>query len=470
MKAYIGEIEQLFRSLGYKKEIRYMQCNGGVASGEIIKQKPVLALNSGPSGSPAAGLFFGRLLGYDNLITIDMGGTSLDATIIHEGAIEEVKDIDICRYRVGISTVRVNSLGAGGGSIAWIDSGGILRVGPQSAEAIPGPACYDRGNTEPTVTDANVALGYFNPDFLLGGGLKIIGELSKKAVYEKIAQPLGLTMEQAAIGILKVVNANTTNGIREISLQRGLDTRDFVLFAAGGCGPAHAIKMASELRIPRVIIPNISSAFCAFGGAIADVRHDYTFTYASLFSELDLDRLNRLLEDTEARAYEDLALEGFTKNAVRIVRTFYIRYLGQFWDCPVVIPKYSITNERVSEIAEAFHQVHERLYTFADRNCECELVSVGIRAYGPRANLETAMLSKEGKNPSKAKKGERMAYFEKYSDYVKTSVYDGSQVRPGNVIEGPAVVEDVTTTIVVFPGSRLELDEHDVYIMTFHET
>jgi len=464
---YTNEAEQLLKSLGYKREVRYMQCNAGIASGDILRKKAVLALDSGPAAGPVAGLFFGRLLGYDNVITMDMGGTSFDTSLISERIIDEVKDVDVIRYRLAIPKISVSTLGAGGGSIAWVDSGGVFRVGPQSAEAVPGPVCYDKGGEDPTVTDANVVLGYFDPDYLLGGKMKINSELSKKAVNEKIARRLGLSLEEAALGILNIVNANMVNGIREISLERGYDTRDFALAVGGGCGPAHAGSIAKELAMPMVIIPRMASGLCAFGEVIADIKHDYSASYTTLLDELDPDRLNTILEELESTGYQDLASEGISKDTSAIVRTLYIRYVGQAWECPVVIPGGKITRQMLPDIEESFHAVHERLYTFCDRATKCELITVMVTAYGRGPKVEISSKPDEGKDPSSAKKGERNAFFEGYKEYVRTPIFDGTKLGAGNVIDGPAIVEEPTTTIVVLPGSHIRLDNKNIYAMTF---
>lgn len=464
---YTSETERLLKSLAYQKEVRYMQCNAGIASGDILRKKAVLALDSGPAAGPVAGLFFGRLLGYDNVITMDMGGTSFDTSLISDGAIDEVKGADVIRYRLGIPKIRVSTLGAGGGSIAWIDSGGVFRVGPQSAEAIPGPACYAKGGEDPTVTDANVVLGYFDPDFLLGGRMRINSELSKKAINGKIARVLGLTLEEAALGIFNIVNANMVNGIREISLERGYDTRDFALVVGGGCGPAHAGRIAKELAMPLVVIPRMASGLCAFGEVIADIKHDYPASYTTLLDDLNPDRLTDILEGLESKGYQDLASEGIPKDAAHMVRTLYIRYVGQAWECPVVIPGGKITKQMIPEIEESFHAVHERLYTFSDRATKCELITVMVTAYGRGPKFEIPSQPYEGRDASKAKKGERAAFFEEYKKYIRIPVFDGTKVGAGNIIDGPAIVEEPTTTIVVFPGSHLRLDERNIYAMTF---
>lgn len=467
-KRYLEDVEGLFRSYGYRGEIRYMQSNGGVASAEAIAKRPVLALNSGPAAGPIAGLFFGKMIDKNDVLTIDMGGTSFDVCLVEKGAPDTVKSIDVQRYRVAVPMVNINTIGAGGGSIAWIDAGGLLQVGPQSAEAIPGPACYMKGGSEPTVTDANVALGYLNPDYLLGGEVRINSEASRTAIRRKIADPLRLGIEEAALGIFNIVNRNMSAAISQVSVERGHDPRDFVLVVAGGAGPTHAGRLAAELGIPSVIIPKIASAFCAFGEIVTDVRHDFLWSYTSRVKDLDLELLNRKFEEMEARGIEDLTKEGFKSEEVRITRSLDMRYADQIHECTVTIPSRKITEEWVSEIEEAFHRRHEQLYTYCERDNLIEIINIGSSLCGKVPGIEPGRLTQGSEDPSKALQGKRPAYFDENRHFVDTPIYNGEQVEAGNVIEGPAIVEEVTTTIVVFPKSRLVLDDRGFYLLSFH--
>ena len=257
---------------GVTGPVRYFQSNGGMASRANMISRAVSAINSGPASAPRAGLFFAQPLGFDNIITVDMGGTSFDITLTKNGKTNVSKNIDMLRYRVGTPMIQVETLGAGGGSIAWIDSMGLLKVGPQSAGAYPGPACYMRGGTEPAVTDANVALGYLNPQYLLGGRVPIDGAAARRAIEEKVARPLGLSVEQAAYGVFNIVNNNMVNGIRRVSIERGYDPRDFVLVAAGGATGLHITALAREIGVSTVLVPKLASGLCAFGQIISDVK------------------------------------------------------------------------------------------------------------------------------------------------------------------------------------------------------
>jgi N-methylhydantoinase A len=463
---YIDAIEETLKSAGYEKETLYMEGSGGIISGAMLKQRPASCVLSGPAGAPGAGLYFGRLFGHDNIITIDMGGTSFDATLLEGGSVEMERSADVAGYRVAFPMVKVNTLGAGGGSIAWIDSSGMLRVGPQSAEADPGPACYGTGGEEPTVTDVDVVLGYFNPSSLLGGRLPINRKLAEKAIEQKIAGPTGTSVQQASLGIFNLVNTNMVNGIKEISIERGYDTRDFVLVGGGGCGPGHAGRIAKELEMRHVLIPKVAPVLCAFGSVVTDIRHDYTISYLTLIRDLDVLELDQLFERLEASANKDLASENVLKESMRITRSLYMRYVREASLLPIFIPSHKITKEEIAEIEDAFHRVHERLYTFADRESEIELVTVGVTVYAVLGKIQVEKGVPVGQDASGAKLGERMALFEEYGDYIKIAVFDGERLQPGNMINGPAIIEEPTTTIVVFPGWRLELSRFGVYVMT----
>jgi N-methylhydantoinase A len=468
MYAYVERLEEFMCSLG-KAQILYVQSNGGAARGDVLKYYPVRCINSGPTTGPVAGLFFGRMFGFDNVITVDMGGTSFEVSLVSQGVIRMVKNVDIHRYRIGSPLTDINTIGAGGGSIAWVDPGGRLYVGPQSAEAVPGPACYAKGGEQPTVTDANVVLGYFNPSYLLGGRVPINAELSRKAIRDKVASRLRISVESAALGINSIVNNNMVNAIKEISIERGYDTRDFSLVAGGGCSPAHAGRLAELMSIPIVLIPKVASFLCAFGDLLTGVRYDYTRTHAARFSDIDFVGLNRDFDEMERQAISDLESEGFSKENIEIVRSMDIRYLGQAHECKVIIPRYEITKETFPDIEELFHKEHQRLYTFADRGSMCEFINIGVTASSEGARIEFAAKPRVGEDPSKAQKGKRTGFFEEYEEPVEIPVYDGSKIQVGNVIKGPAIVEEETTTVVVFPKWQLQLDGRDVYKMTLKE-
>ncbi len=465
---YIQRIEDFFKEMGYYRKILYVQSNGGLASGEVLSHKPVYALNSGPSAGPAAGLYFGERLGVDNIITVDMGGTSFDIALTAHGRTNTMKDFDFNRYRIGIPMLQVETLGACGGSIATVDSQGLLRVGPESAGAQPGPACYQRGGQQPTVTDALVVLGYLSQSELLGGRLAIDASASFTAVEEKVAKPLAISTEKAALGIFQVVNSNMVAGIRRVSIERGHDPRDFAIVSGGGAGAAHAAKLAEELGITQVIVPRVASGFCAFGEIISDVKHNYLSSYASRMDLIDPDVLNARFEEMETTGRTDLIAEGFAPEDIYVSRSVDMRYVDQVHECSVDLPVFRITADKLPEIVDAFHDRHEALFTYAERDNISEIINIESTVYGRVPKPELPRLeAAAGVGADAALKCTREGYFEDGGGYREVSVYDGAKLQPGMVVVGPAVVEEVTTTVVVFPEWELSLDPIGVYAMKY---
>ena len=464
---YLQQTEAFLRSLGYTGEIRYIQSNGGIAAGSVIQTRAVLALNSGPAAAPAAGLFFGRQLGEDNLITVDMGGTSFDACLIEHGAPDMKGTADVHRYRLAAPMININTIGAGGGSIAWLDHG-IPRVGPESAEAVPGPACYRRGGTRPTVTDADVVLGYLNPIALLGGKFPIDHNLAHQAIEESVAAPLGISVPQAALGIFEIVNRNMAHAIAEVSLERGFDPREFVLVAAGGQGAVHAGELARELGIPVVVVPKMASTFCAFGALVTDLRHDYKRSFAERLSELDPERLKQVFREMEEAGFNDLAREGVGHEDALISRGLEMRYVGQIFEVLVDVTDLPMQPDVTPEILERLHRQHEKEYTYRHEAGLGEIINATVTCVGrlPAIRSTPGQTCEECED---ALVGERPMLFRQFDEYRGTPVYDGARLTPGAVVRGPAVVEEVNTTVVVFPGFDLELTGLNAYLMRMRE-
>ena len=461
---YIDSIEAMLAEFGYASPMRYFQSNGGVTSGRVFARRAVSALNSGPAAGPSAALHYASSLGRQDVLTLDVGGTSSDISLVRGGKVDLVKDVDIGRYRVGVPLVNVVSLGAGGGSIAWIDAQRLLHVGPHSAEALPGPACYLRGGIEATVTDALVILGYLNQEALLGGRMPIDPSAAQRAVQERVAAPLGLTLERAALGIFDIVNANMIGGIRSVSVERGHDPRDFSMVAGGGATSAHAGRLAAELGISEVIIPRIASGLCAFGEAVADVKHTYLASYTARLPELDPGRLGELFLELEREGRRELREEGFADDDIYVERSVDMKYVDQVHECRVEIPLFRIDSKSLAEIEDAFHRRHEALYTYCERDNIPELINLEVSVYGrsPRVDVpEDPPAGTRHPEPS----SHRDALFGERFEYRPTAVYDAAQLQVGDSLEGPAIVEEESTTIVVFPDWTLELPRSDVYVM-----
>jgi N-methylhydantoinase A len=463
LSRYVAAVDKYFRDLGAKYPVRYFQSNGGLGLGQAISERSVYAINSGPASAPQAGLFVTAPFKKKNVITIDMGGTSFDITLTRNGVTNISKNIDMLRYRIGIPMIQVETLGAGGGSIGWIDTMGLLQVGPQSAGAKPGPACYGQGGTQPTVTDANLVLGYLNPKGLLGGRLPLDLEKARQAV-KTVADPLGLSVERTAYGMFTIVNSNMVNGIRRVSVERGYDPRDFVLVGAGGATAAHITSLAGEIGIDTVILPKLASGLCAFGQIISDVKYNYMATSPLRLEGTAYATINRLFEQIEAQGVKHLLADGFAKSAIRIERSLDMRYVGQVHECTVDIGNFANDAKALEKVKGAFHKRHEELYTYSEPHNAVEVVNIESTLYGHVDKPQPPRV-KKGWPPAKAVVGRRKAIFAADGKLIETPVYDGSKLGAGAAIKGPAIIEEVTTTIVIEPKWSARLDVSGSYVI-----
>lgn len=467
MQTYVKTIDDYFQKLGAKFPVRFFQSNGGLAIGDAMSSRSVYAINSGPASAPQAGLFVAQPFGLKNVITVDMGGTSFDITLTKDGRTNINKDYDFLRYRIGVPMIQVESLGAGGGSIAHIDHMGMLAVGPQSAGAEPGPVCYGKGGTEPTVSDANLVLGYFPQKALLGGRLPLDREAAAKAIKDKIADPLGISLEKAAHGIYTIVNNNMVNGIRRVSVERGFDPRDFILVGAGGATAAHITSLAREMGIKTVLVPKLASGLCAFGQIISDVKYNFLDTCPMrLDDNADLDLLNTRFEGMEKRAVDYLKADGFTEDQIDIGRSIDMRYVDQVHECEVEIGTFKIDRDTAKQIRDAFDARHEQLFTYSEPHNIVEIVNLESTIYGRIKRPESPVVERGEADPGEALSGRRPMIFSRDGGATDTPVYDGEKVKAGNKFTGPAVIEEVTTTLVLEPGWEAELDERGTYVLT----
>jgi N-methylhydantoinase A len=396
-----------------------------------------------------------------------MGGTSFDITLTRDGTTNLNKNIDFLRYRIGVPMIQVETLGAGGGSIGWIDELGLLQVGPQSAGSDPGPACYGQGGTEPTTTDANIVLGYLNPDGLVGGRLPLDLEKAEAAIRRHVAEPLGISLEKAAYGMFTIVNANMVNGIRRVSVERGYDPRDFVLVCAGGATGAHITALASSMGITKIIVPKLASGLCAFGQIISDVKYNYMATCpVRLDNEDAFARINTLFKELEAQGMQHLKSDGFSKGSIKIKRSLEMRYVGQVHECTVEVDNFEVTSKTAARLIQAFNIRHEELYTYSEPNSVVEVVNLESTLYGLIEKPEGALITK-GKGSDSALKGTRRAIFTPDGRRQRVPVYDGAKLGAGDTIKGPAIIEEVTTTVVIEPHWAARLDESGSYVIEY---
>lgn len=466
LQRYVEAIDGYFRELGSKHPVRYFQSNGGLALGKVVTDQSVYAINSGPASAPQAALDVAAPWGDTNIITVDMGGTSFDITLTRDGQANINKNIDFLRYRIGIPMIQVETLGAGGGSIGWIDEMGLMQMGPQSAGSEPGPACYGQGGENPTTTDANLTLGYLNSDGLVGGRLPLDVDNARAAIKAKLADPLGISVEKAAYGMFTIVNNNMMNGIRRVSVERGYDPRDFVLMGAGGATGAHITALAREMGIGKVLISKLASGLCAYGQILSDVKYNYMAPAPLRLEGAEAaQRLDSLFSDLETRGRDDLKDDGFAEEDISIRRSLDMRYVGQVHECTVEIGAFDVTETSLQKIKDAFHARHKELYTYDEPQSAVEVVNVESTINGHVAK-PTRMKIAAGKGAQGALKGQRDMVFSADGAAQSTPVYDGAALGAGDTLDGPAVIEEVTTTIVVEPGWTVTLHDTGTYVLT----
>ncbi len=459
MERYLRRLEASIADAGLKSELYIMQSNGGTMGAETAIDRPVHTILSGPAAGVIGAVAIAQQAGRQNSISIDMGGTSFDVSLSYKGEVRRTQESELERLPVKVPMVDIHTLGAGGGSIAWIDPGGALRVGPQSAGADPGPACYGKGGTHATVTDANLVLGRLSATSLLGGTMTLDVDLARRAISEGIAGPLGLTVEEAAEGIVQVVNASMVKGIRVVSVSKGYDPREFCLVAFGGAGPLHASELADEMDIPTVLVPVAPGVTSALGLLMADLRHGFAQTVLKPGSELSPTEITNWYEQLEAQAMEQMSREGIDAEEVSLVRAADARYVGQGYELEVLAASGKLGQQDIEEIMERFHDAHVRSYGYASRDNAVEVVNLRVTALAsmPRPNLAHDSQDAGG-DPSLALIGRREVYFR--NEPKNTSVYDRSALRPGDVIEGPAIVEQLDSTTVVWERQTAVVDDY----------
>lgn len=477
---YLGSLEEGLREIGVKTDLLIMQSSGRTMASKMARKKPVYILESGPAAGAIAAAYVGRAIGHPNLVSFDMGGTTAKACLIEEGWPKTSTDFEVggkvaegrilrgSGWPVKIPVTDLVEISAGGGSIAWIDSGGGLKVGPQSAGAYPGPSCYGEGGLEPTVTDAYVVLGVINPDYFLGGEMPIDAMLARSAVKAKVAGPLGMDEVEAASGIAEVANANMMRALRIVSVERGRDPRELALMAFGGAGPMVAGSLMEELRFQSVIIPEAPGLFSAYGLLVTDIGHDYVLTRVGKTDEIDPEALNRGYNGLEEEGLKDLTSEGFSCDRMVMKRSADMRYLGQSFELEVSVPIGKITKNMLKAMEMRFHAVHRKRYGYAHAKEPTEVVNLRVAAVGVTPKMKLRRQRKRRRDPGGALKGVRPIYFRKRGDYVRCPIYDRYRLYHGNVVEGPAVIEQRDSTTVVNPGCEAVIDGYRQILLASH--
>ncbi len=454
MRAYLANLESRIAEEFGGTRLSVIQANGGSTSVEHAKAKAVTTVNSGPAGGVVAAAFYGRRHGRTRLVSVDMGGTSFDIGLIEDGQSRVTTEGDFQGLPVKIPIIDLHIIGAGGGSIAWIDPGGALNVGPRSAGAEPGPAAYGRGGTEPTVTDANLVLGRLNPGNFNAGQMALDLEAARKAVGT-LAEQMKTSPEEAALGILKVVNANMTKGIATVTIQRGIDVRDFSLVSFGGAGGVHAVDLARDLAMAEAVIPPLPGTFSAIGLLATEMRHDYVTALGGLVAgDADPDDLEAKFQAMEAEGRAELAAQSFDESDMRLTRMADLKVVGQTYELLLPLPNQGpVTRCGIEALLAAFGSLYRERYAFFFEGEPIEIVNLRLSAEGLNAPVAFPETADDGSDPAPARSGGRPVYFEG-GGWTDTDVYSRDKLTCGMVVAGPAVIEEETSAVLIPPDAE----------------
>ncbi len=477
VSTYLSSISDQLVAENVTSELLVMQSSGGVYPAKAASENPVFMVESGPAAGAVAAASLGSSLGYPNVISFDMGGTTAKASLIRNGQPNITKDYSVggaaqsgtgafggaSGYPIRTPVVDLVEIGAGGGSIAWVDSGGALRVGPHSAGADPGPVCYGLGGRQPTITDANLVLGRLDPDYFAGGEMKLDREAAYAAIRTHCAEPLGLSVEGAAHGIVEIANTAMVNALRLVSVQRGHDPRDFMLIGFGGAGPAHTVRLAEQAGIPKVLIPLGPGTASALGLLVTDVRMEGSATLIARADQVDLAKISSEFERLESLGREAHHQAASASGEPEFERAVEMRYWGQSFELSVPVPKRdSIDQHWMDELTESFHEAHETAYGFRANDEPVELVNLRLTTVGKIARPKMRKLANVDSDPSSSIKGFRQVYFASETGdrgMIDSTVYDRSLLPAGAVFTGPAIVEEPDCTTVIHPEWKVTVDQ-----------
>ncbi len=458
--AYLSALQDRLRQLGLRHPVLLIQSNGGAVSVAQAAGRPVNLVLSGPAAGVGALQLYSGPAGTGDLIAMEIGGTSCDVTLMAEGRVPVTDELVIDGYHLATPSVEIHTVGAGGGTLAWVDAGGLLHVGPQGAGAHPGPACYGLGGTQPTVTDAQLLLGRLRPGPLAGGSICLDRGLAEQAIAAQVAAPLGLSPEEAAIGIVRLLEQRLLHAVERISLERGHDPARFTLVAAGGAGPMHGAAVARALGCHRVYIPRVAGAFCAVGMLHADLRQDFLKVFFADLDRVPQDELDAGFAPLLAEAEAALDAEGFAADRRRIARTLDLRYRGQHWSIQVPVADGPLDP---AAVRAAFEAEHQRQFGHVQPDGTIEIT--GLRATGEGLLQRLPLPAPAPAQAPPAPADRRHVYLDDRNGWMDIPVHDGAGLRPGHVLEGPLLVEEATTTLFAGPGDRLEVDASDNYLL-----
>jgi N-methylhydantoinase A len=461
VKRYLLSLEKMLGAAGFHGTFRVMQSNGGVMSAETAKKMPVTMMESGPVAGVIAAARLGETLDCRHIISFDMGGTTAKASLVKDFYPEVTSSYYVGGYISGhpmmLPVVDIVEVGNGGGSIAWIDAAGGLKVGPHSAGAAPGPACYGKGGIEPTVTDANLIVGRIDPEYFLGSGIRLQKEKAAKAITDQVAKPLGLSLEEAALGILTIANFNMSLAVRAVSVEKGYDPRDCVLVPSGGGGALHALAIARELSVPRVVIPPMPAHFSALGMLLADLKHDYVQTFVRELNETSGAELADAFAALEQPATVTLAEEGAGREQIVIRRFLDMRYRGQEYTLPVPITEELRGLNDFSGIRSRFDQLHLDHYGHSAPKEPVMMVNLRLSAVGRFENR--LPIASSFHDQDQGEHGTRLVIFDNDQKAVVSPIYLRSGLKPGDRLDGPAVIEEIGATLLLYPKDKLQVNE-----------
>ena len=478
VSTYLKSITEKHHTIDITSELLVMQSSGGVYPASAATENPVFMVESGPAAGAVAAAHLGSALGHSAVISFDMGGTTAKASLIRGGQPNVTKDYNVggsaqagagafggaSGYPIRTPVVDLVEIGTGGGSIAWVDSGGALRVGPQSAGADPGPVYYDLGGTEPTITDANLVLGRLDPDYFTGGDMTLNLELASETIRTQCADPLGLLIDEAAHGIVEIANTAMVNALRLVSVQRGHDPRDFMLVGFGGAGPAHAVRLAEQAGITRVLIPLGPGTASALGLLVTDVRMEGSATVIARADETGLSLISNEFEHLQTAGREAHRVATSASGDPIFERAIEMRYWDQSFELSIPAPESSVIDDAwMNELTESFHEAHETAYGFRANDEPVELVNLRLTTIGKIERPEMHKLEITGSDASVASKGKRAVYFSENTGQkgiIETIVYDRAKLPAGAVFSGPAIIEEPDCTTVIHPAWTATVDEY----------
>lgn len=468
-RGYLNTLRADVQQLGFRGDLYIMLSSGGITTCETASEYPIRLIESGPAAGALAASFYSQRKGLDHVISFDMGGTTAKICVIDQGQPMVTTEFEVARvYRfkkgsglpVKVPVIEMIEIGAGGGSIARIDALGLLKVGPDSAGADPGPACYGLGGSEPTVTDADLVLGYLDADYFLGGKMRLDRARAEEAIRKRVAEPLGVDLTRAAWGMHHVVNENMANAARIHLVERGRDQRRYSLIAFGGAGPVHAYRVAETLKLRQIICPAAAGVTSAFGFLVAPMAFDFVQTYLTTLRGIDFAHLNTIFEEMETRGRALLRQAGVPDAAITVTRSADMRYLHQGFEINVPVPNGPLSPADPPQLQTNFDQAYERLYKRLNPDVDVEALNWRVIVAGPRPTIQVQQSDDQPAPMAATRKGERPAYFPETSGYVDCVVYDRYQLAAGMVLPGPAIIEERESTIVVGPGARVEVDTY----------